>query len=228
MEDELKEFNFIVTMTQKEEKIELACDDCEEKQYEIKKNRAVALIGNQFYQGAFLPATELEKAHKGWENTLHDINHQGTTDARGLTVTSNILYFVGYNDNVAYNSETNKMSMDIHISDNTHYATAWKGYVELCENSGQTPNVSVAFLAKTKSMKVSDLPSDVDYKAYGYSEGDTIVCIYDIQPRALSTVFKGACDDKRGCGIGLAEEESKQDEEEAKAKAEIIKWLKEN
>jgi len=239
MEDETYEqFSLTVKMQKHKEKIELSdCDDCKE-QYEIKENRAVALIGDAFYHGAFLPADELKKAYKLWENTLHDINHQGTMDVRGFNVSANILYFIGYNDNVTYDEENKAMQMDIHICDNTHYASAWRGYIELCEKSGQTPNVSVSFKAKTKAVKVSDLPKGVDYKAYGLSEDDMVRYIYDIQPDALSTVFRGACDDKKGCGIGKCQAEPEEDstvandisekeqEQIRQKREEIISWLK--
>ncbi|MFW6174054.1 MAG: hypothetical protein ACOC5T_09945 [Elusimicrobiota bacterium] len=234
---EYEEFSFLVSINKTEEKIDLSdCEDCEED-YEIKENRAVALVGDRFYKGAFLSAKELKKAHKGWENTLHDINHQGTTDIKGLTATSNILYFVGYNNNVRYDEKSKSMIMDIHIVDKTHYASAWRGYIELCEKSGQTPNVSVSFMAKTKSMKVSDLPEDVDYKAYGLSKEDSVVYIYDIQPQALSTVFRGACNDKDGCGIGMRQKHSEDsdaegddaiNEKERQEREKIISWLKEH
>jgi len=236
-ESEYKEFSFMVTMSKTEEKIDLSdCEDCE-KEYEIKENRAVALVGDKFYHGSFLSADELKKAHKQWENTLHDINHQGTTDIKGLTASSNILYFVGYNDNVRYDEKRKSMVMDVHIVDKTHYASAWRGYVELCEQSNQTPNVSVSFMAKTKAVKVSDLPDDVDYKAYGLSEDDHVSYIYDIQPQALSTVFRGACSDKDGCGIGMCQNQdevhSETDddttkEEERQEREKIISWLKEH
>lgn len=224
-------------MHKEEIKVDLSeCEDCEQN-YKMEKRTAVALIGDRFYKGAFLSAKELEKAHKGWENTLLDINHQGTTDIKGLTATSNILYFVGYNDNVRYDEKTKSMQMDVHIVDKTHYASAWRGYIELCEKSGQTPNVSVSFRAKTKAVKVSDLPEDVDYKAYGLSEEDRVAYIYDIQPQALSTVFRGACNDKDGCGIGMNQNQSEVhseegddsvNEEERQKREEIISWLKEH
>ena len=242
MDEEYIKFSLSVTLTTKEEKINLNadCEECEER-FEMKESRAVALIGDRFYHGSFLPASELEKAASKWENTLHDINHQGTTDARGMMVSANILYFVGYNDNVTYDAETGSMSMNVNICENTHYANAWKGYIELCKKSGQTPNVSVSFRAQMKTMKVSDLPAGVNYEQYGLSKDDLVSCIHDIHPDALSTVFKGACSDKDGCGIGkchneeevvdeIPEEDNIDVETEAIARkrAEIIKWLKEN
>lgn len=230
-EKEHQRFTFTVPMNKiSEQEINYDCPDCNDGEYEIKEGkRAVALVGDRFYHGKFFPATELEKAHKKWENTLHDINHQGTTDARGMMLSSNILYFVGYNRNVTYDKETKSMSMDIEINDNTHYAAAWRGYVDLCDKAGQTPNVSIAFNARVGRMKASDLPSDVDYQAYGFSDDDVIEYIYDVQPNALSTVFQGACSDKDGCGIGKCDTKPDGEdlEEKQKAKEELIKWLKE-
>lgn len=238
---EYEHFSLEVVLTSTKEKVNLNadCEECEE-QYEMKDSRAVALIGDRFYRGTFFPASELEKAAHKWENTLHDINHQGTTDARGMMVSSNILYFVGYNDKVEYNAETKSMSMNVNICDNTHYANAWNGYIELCEKSGQTPNVSVSFRAQIKTIKVSDLPAGVNYEQYGLSKDDSIRCIHDVHPDALSTVFKGACSDKDGCGIGAcdgnyvevvddtSEVTDAEDEAIAQKRKEIIKWLKEN
>jgi len=222
--EEYKEFSLTVPMYSKETKVELECKDCEEKEYEIKKNRAVALIGDRFYHSAFLPATELEKSYSYWENTLHDGNHEGTTKVKG-SASSDIYEFVGYNHNVTYDKDTKSMSMEIEICDNTRNAASWRGYVELCELAGQTANVSVSFMAKTKSMKVSDLPEGVDYESYGYSAEDTVTYIYDIKPQALSTVFQGACSDKDGCGIGKSHTSKEVDEMEKK-KQEIFSRIK--
>jgi len=242
-------FTFSVPLINREEKVVLQdCVECE-KEYEIKNQRAVALIGDRFYQGAFLPASELEKAHTMWENSLHDINHEGTGIPQ-LGIKPDINKFIGYNKNVSYSPDSKAVSMDIHICDNTHYASAWRGYVELCELAGQTPNVSVSFLAKTKYVRASDLPKDVNYKAYGYSAGDMVLYVYDIKPQALSTVFRGACNDTQGCGIGKSysesEDSSETNEEETpnveepevnevsseeekvteQKRQEIIEWLK--
>lgn len=185
---------------------------------------AVALVGDRFYKGDFLAASELEKVYKMWESTLHDINHQGTTDIKGFTASSNILYFIGYNKNVEYNDKTKSVSMDIVPVASTQYASAWKGYVELCEKAGNVPNVSVAFGAKVKYVKAKELPEGVDYSLAGYKDDDSIPYIYDIEPKALSTVFRGACNDKSGCGIGMTSDDV-TDEEERLA---LIKWIKEH
>ncbi|RLI62135.1 MAG: hypothetical protein DRO67_07420 [Candidatus Asgardarchaeum californiense] len=218
----------LVNRVEKKEIVNLECKNCEKK-YEMKNQRAIALIGDRFYQGAFLSAIELEKASSNWENTLHDINHKGTGVPQVNHGLPDITQFVGYNNNVKYNPETKEMSMDIHINDKTQYASAWRGYVELCEQAGQTPNVSVSFFALTKYVKAKDLPKGINYSAYGYGEEDMVLYIYNIRPRALSTVFQGACNDKDGCGIKQNQkqpEDNGEDEAIQAQKEEIIKWLK--
>jgi len=189
--------------------------------------RAVGVIGDRFYQGKFLPAKELEKVYKSWERTLHDINHMGTTHLMGLGVTSDIRFFVGYQKNVTYDLETKKVSMDIHVNDGTLYAEAWRGYVNLCEEAGKIPNVSIAFLGKVGTMKAKDLPKGVNYSEYGLKENDIIEYIYDIRPQALSTVLKGACNDKDGCGIKSCKTDKNilSDEDYEKRRQELIKKL---
>ena len=236
MTDEIKEFSFLVPMN-----TTTVLSLSQEKGEELKpptedKTRAVALIGDRFYHGAFVSAVELEKAYKGWENTLHDINHQGTTHIQGLTATSDILYFVGYNKNVTYDNESKSVSMDIEIDDNTQYAKAWHGYVSLCEKAGQTPNVSVNFRGKTKRVQAKELPEGVNFSELGLKPTDYVDYIYDIEPGALSTVYRGACSDSDGCGIGKCdcnrnhteEEINKEDALEQEEKEALIEWLKEN
>ena len=194
-----------------------------------EKHRAVAIIGDRFMRGVFLPANELEKVYKQWEGTLHDINHMGTTHLMGLGASSDIRFFVGYQKNVSYNSETKEVGMDIVVNKETLYGKAWEAYINLCKEAGMTPNVSVAFLGKRGKMKAKDLPEGVDYTAYGLEDDDDIEYIYDIQPRALSTVLRGACNDKDGCGINNECKDGKCDlsqDDYEKRRQEIIKQLK--
>lgn len=125
------------------------------------------------------------------------------------------------------------MSMDIHYDESTQYGKATKAYVNLCEKAGQTPNVSVAFMAKTGTMKASDLPESVNYTQYGLSADDEITYIYDVVPQALSTVLVGACSSDKGCGIGMAQTDKgesdlsdKELDKIEKQKQAIIDWLK--
>lgn len=209
------------------------CDNEKKIIYEDVKEprRAVAIIGDRIYKGLFLSAKELKKAYKGWDRTLHDINHMGTTHFMGFSVSSDIRFFVGYQKNVAYDSKTKEVSMDIHVNENTSYGEAWRSYVNLCEEAGRIPNVSVAFLAKVGVMKVKDLPQDMEYGVKEDLEKDaTIEYIYDIKPQALSTVFRGACNDEDGCGIGIknckTDKSHLSDEDYEKRRQEIINKLR--
>jgi len=107
--------------------------------------------------------------------------------------------------------------------------------VSLCEKAGQVPNVSVNFSGKTKRVQAKELPEGVNFSEYGLKPTDYVDYIYDIEPGALSTVYKGACSDSDGCGIGKCdctnhtEEEINEEETlEQEEKQALIKWLKEN
>lgn len=162
--------------------------------------RLVAIIGNRFMNGGFVSAEELKKCYKGWEGSLHDINHMGTSTGFFL-VQSDITYFIGYHDDVKYDKTNNSVSMNLHIHTGTKFAKAWEAYVELCEMAGKIPNVSVVYYGKQKFIPASDLPKDVDWEAEGYGKDDLVPVLYNIIPVCVSTVLRGRCDDKDGCGI---------------------------
>lgn len=173
--------------------------EMENKQTDLNTYKATMIKGNDFYHGCYLPANELEKAYSGWEGTLHDINHMGTTHLMGLGATSDIRFFVGYQDNVKYDPDKKVATCDVHVDENTQYGKTQKAYLNLCKKAGQTPNVSVTFLAKRGVAKAKDMISN--YSEFGYKETDNITYIKDIKPVAMSTVLQGVCDDKKGCGI---------------------------
>lgn len=190
--------------------------------------RIVAIIGDRFLNGGFFPAKELERVYKGWEGTLHDINHWGTSYPTGFTASSNILYFIGHHKNVEYNSTTKEVTMNIEVNPNTQYAKAWEAYVETCKMAGLTPNVSVTYLGRQKSLKANELPEGVDYKSEGYSDNDLVPVLIEVEPVCVSTVLQGRCNDKDGCGIQDSCSCDGQDVTEAleKERQEIIKYLK--
>jgi len=232
--EEYKEFTFICPITTYHAVKPIKQENNEDNKKVIYKEsdetrHAVAIIGDRFYKGKFLPAKELEKVYPKWKGTLHDINHMGTTHLMGLGVVSDIRFFVGYQKNVTYDSKTKKVSMDIKGNEKTLYGKAWRGYVNLCEEAGKIPNVSIAFQGKLGTMKAKDLPEDVNYSDYGLKEDDIIEYIYDIRPQALSTVHSGACNDEDGCGIGIKNCETDKcdlsDEDYEKRRQELIKKL---
>ena len=235
-ESEYKDFSLTMPMEVSQSTVTIFSTLVEGESVETKIGgdyRAVALVGDKFYRGVFFPASELERVHKRWEHTLHDINHMGTSHIQGLTVTSDIRYFVGYNTDVSYNSESKKMSMGINIVDETVNSNAWKGYIKLCEVSGVVPNVSIHFKAKVKRVQAKDLP--VNYTEYGLGAKDYVDYVYNVIPDALSTVYRGACNDSLGCGIEKCDCKDHSEEEienndhlETKEKQALIEWLKEN
>jgi hypothetical protein len=163
--------------------------------------KTVAMIGDRFMRGQFFSAVELARSASMWESTLHDVNHMGTTYMNGFRPQPNILYFVGWQDNVQYDHEAKSLSMDIHPKLNTRYGKDWNAFIELCDEAGRTPNVSISFLGKVRQIRASSLPEGSNYSNYGYKPDDMVDYIYDVRPRALSTVLQGLCNDKQGCGI---------------------------
>jgi len=175
-----------------------------ENQEQPESTKMVAVIGDRFMNGGYLSFEELEKCYKNWENTLHDINHMGTSTGFFL-MQQDITYFVGFHKNVKLNKETKEVTMEIVGEESTQYYKAWKGFVNLCEKAGLIPNVSVTYYAKRKLVKASELPSSVDWKTEGYNEDDMVPILEGVQPVCVSTVFRGRCNDKDGCGIKNAE-----------------------
>ena len=236
--DEYKEFTFEVplqTVIVHKAIKELSTPLGEKGNPEVRKT--IAMIGDRFMRGEFFSAVELARSASYWESTLHDINHMGTTFRTGFSAQSNILYFVGWQDNVQYDHESKSLSMDIHPKLNTHFGKDWQAFIELCDEAGRTPNVSISFLARTKKVRASSLPEGSNYSAHGYKADDMVTYIYDVRPRALSTVLEGLCNDKQGCGIKTknnsacddgscanpSEEKPKENTEDAEKRAYIEK-----
>jgi hypothetical protein len=204
---------------------------------EVRKT--VAMIGDRFMRGQFFSAVELARSASMWESTLHDVNHMGTTYMNGFRPQPNILYFVGWQDNVQYDHESKSLSMDIHPKLNTRYGKDWNAFIELCDEAGRTPNVSISFLGKVRRVRASSLPEGSNYSNYGYKADDMVDYIYDVRPRALSTVLQGLCNDQQGCGIATdnsacetgscanpPEITPKENKEDAKRRAYLEKRLK--
>jgi hypothetical protein len=192
----------------------------------------IAVIGDRFMNGGYLPAEVLEKSYKKWNSTLHDINHMGTSTGFFL-IQTDITYFIGYHSNVKYDKKTNEISMELNIEDSCKYSSAWKAYVQLCGRAGLIPNVSVTYYGKRDWITASELPKDIPWKKEGYGKDDLVPVLNEITPICVSTVLQGRCNDKDGCGIRNDQnKESKIDpklEKEIEEKRqELIKWLEED
>ena len=162
--------------------------------------RLVAIIGNRFMNGGFFSWEEAKRVAALWKGTLHDINHMGT-NASALDPRPDIRFFIGYHDNIQIDEVNKQISMDIHVEKGTMYASAWEGYMKLCEQAGKIPNVSTTYYGKRKLVKVSELPEGSNYEEEGYSKNDLVPYLYDVQPVCISTVLEGKCNSTAGCGI---------------------------
>jgi len=158
--------------------------------------KITAIVGDRFMNGGFFPEEESERVYKNWEGTMHDINHEGTEAPNG-----DILKFIGHHINVNHNSTTKEVTMEIKVNRNTMYAKAWEAYIETCELAGQIPNVSTTYLGNRKLVKAKDLPSGTDYKSEGFSDNDLVPVLTNVEPFCVSTVLRGRCNDKDGCGV---------------------------
>jgi len=189
----------------------------------------IAVIGDRFMNGGYLSKEVLEASYKKWNGTLHDINHMGTSTGFFL-MQSDITYFVGYHSNVQYDKETGEVSMELNIEDSTAFAEKWRGFIKLCESAGQIPNVSVTYFGKRDWITASNLPKGVPWKKEGYTKDDLVPVLTEITPVCVSTVLKGRCNDKDGCGIRNNDDDTPTElEVELEIKRqELIKWLKEN
>jgi hypothetical protein len=160
---------------------------------------STCLIGDRFYKGKFLAFSEIEKAYLSMNKAFHDINHWGTTHP--LTGQPNLEWIIGYQDGTTINKTTKQMTTDIYINKSAPKFDVWKNYVDICKKANRVPNVSVSFWADMKEIPAKDLP--VNCSEYGYNDDDIVQYLHNIEFQALSTVFRGACDDKTGCGIGI-------------------------
>lgn len=164
------------------------------------KKHMIAVIGDRFMAGGWLSAEVLQKDYKDWENSLHDLNHMGTSTGFFL-IQSDISYFVGWHSNVQYDKKTKSVSMDLNIEPEVPRSVEWKGYIKLCENANRIPNVSVTYYGTRKYIPAKDLPKEADWKKEGYGKEDLVPVLTEIKPFCVSTVLRGRCDDKGGCGI---------------------------
>lgn len=207
-----------------------------------KGYKAIILIGDRFMHGVFVAGTEVEKAYKGWNNTLHDINHMGSGYRASMftVVPPDISYIVGYQNSLDYNKTTKAVEATIHIDKNAVRYNDWKAYVDICNEINRPPNVSVFYYGMIEWKKARDLPKGAHYKQNGYKADDMVPCAVKIKPYMVSTVTKGMCDDKLGCGIknscednecGVGttpqnEETTEDNPEDAKKRAYLDKRLK--
>jgi len=173
-----------------------------EKATSKKGFNMVIAKGNMFMKGIYISKDEMKAAHTRFNNTMHDLNHMGSGYMAGFSIVPpDISYIVGWQDSLSYDDETNEVRANVHIEKGAVRYDDWKTYIDISAKIGRNPNVSMYVFAQLEFIEARKLPKDSRYGANGYKADDLVPCMVNIQPFMVSTVTKGACDDKRGCGI---------------------------
>jgi len=158
--------------------------------------------GNMFLKGIYISTKEMKAAHKGFNNTLHDLNHMASGYANGFSIVPpDISYIVGWQDGLSYDDTTDEVRANVHIEKTAFRYDEWKSYIDVSSKAGRTPNVSMFVFGKIEYIEARKLPKGCGYGRAGYNADDLVPCMASIQPFMVSTVTRGACDDKNGCGI---------------------------
>lgn len=195
-----------------------------------QEQKFIAVIGDRFMNGGFLPYEELKKCYKQWEGTLHDLNHMGTSTGF-MMMQQDISYFIGYHRNVKINDSDKSVSMELVVNKDAPRYKEWKAYIDICKEAGKIPNVSTTYFGQRRFITAKDLPQGVDYQSAGYTETDKVPVLYNVRPVGVSTVFIGRCSDKDGCGYNKvcdtkSCEMDNKNQENIELKQKIIEWLK--
>jgi hypothetical protein len=202
--EEQKDFNFTfnLQLSEPEQTLNSTSKTTMSETDKWIKVGATAIVGDRMMNGYFIPYNELKKSLNAWNGTLHDVSHLGTAypDSQFPYKRENIEYVVGYQKNAQANDETKEITMDVYINKKSPKYDIWKSFIDISKESGRTPNVSVSISAKPKEIKATEL-NYYDKLEYGAKENEMILCLTEIIPKALTTCIKGACDDKRGCGL---------------------------
>ena len=164
----------------------------------------VLMKGDIFYQGDFVPWAVIKAAAGNSEQVqIHDLNHQGTGYPmhNGQMVPSDINFIVGYQDNIRVDEKEKSLLVDIHIQKEAPMANTWKSYYDISSKAGRMANVSAFGFKRMTLMKASEMP--VDCTSFGLRGNDTITALTYMDVVAGSTVYRGACNEKDGCGMPI-------------------------
>lgn len=169
--------------------------------------------GNMFMKGVYISSKEMKAAYKGFNNTLHDLNHMGSGYMAGFfsVIPPDISYMVGWQDSLSYDDATDEVRANVHIKKTAPRYEDWKNYIDISAEMGRMPNVSMVVYANVEYVEARKLPKGCGYGKAGYKADDLVPCMVNIHPFMVSTVTKGACNDKDGCGINNSCETSDTD-----------------
>lgn len=163
----------------------------------------VIAIGNRFMKGVYVSTKELKATHKGFNNTMHDLNHMGSGYMPNFftLVPPDISYIVGWQDGLSYDDATDEVRANVHIEKTAPRYADWKNYIDISAKIGRVPNVSMVIFGKIEYIEARKLPKNSGYGRNGYKADDLVPCMTNIRPFMVATVTHGVCDDKNGCGI---------------------------
>lgn len=161
--------------------------------------QAVAVVGDQFWNKGragmggkpeFCLASALEKGYKTMNGTFHNLDHA-----------QRIEDVVGTHINTKYDKESKNMLISIRPDKNMPAYRTWSAFLEMCRETGKTPNISIETYAEVEDMKASELPEGTDYKKLGLKDDDLVEVEKGYTFVGAATVRRGACSDADGCGI---------------------------
>jgi hypothetical protein len=161
---------------------------------------AVAAIGDKFYGNIYVPAETLKASIEQWNGTYNDLSHLGTMYPAGMSFVENIDYITGYNSNAFYDDSINGIRLKMHINQDAPKYKSWKNLVDIANDAGKIPNVSIFGFSKFERKPISSLPSNAKIPI-GVSSNGTIISMASIVPFAVTTCLRGKCNDSEGCGI---------------------------
>lgn len=195
------------------EPTEFNCMEFIEQATSEKGFNMVIAVGNRFMKGIYVSKEAMKLSHRGFNNTLHDLNHMGTGYANNMfsAIPSDISYIVGWQDGLSYDDKTNEVRANVHIEKDAPRYNDWKNYIDISAKIGRNPNVSMFVYAQVEYVQARDLPKDSRYGYNGYKADDQVPCMVNIRPFMVSTVSQGACNDKDGCGIKQSNSETCDD-----------------
>ena len=161
-----------------------------------------AAVGDIFFQETFVPKEVLRQMATGWNGTIHDLSHLGTSYPNGAHGSrENLDYIVGFNNDAHWDDTTNSVKMKAHISHDAPKYSAWKNYMDICHITGKKPNVSMDVSPVIfKAMNTKDLPVGLMIPQRHVRNGK-VRALAGGTPFAVTTCLAGKCDDKAGCGI---------------------------
>lgn len=194
-----------------------------EKATSEKGFKMVIAKGNMFMKGVYISTKEMKMAHKGFNNTLHDLNHMGSGYRAGFfsVVPPDIAYIVGWQDGLSYDNATDEVRAYVHVKETAPKYEDWKNYIDISAEIDRMPNVSMVVYAKIEYIEARKLPKGCGYGRAGYKADDIVPCMVDIRPFMVATVTQGACNDKDGCGIGNSCKTNDTDTNEATDETKI-------